>query len=294
MASRNKDTSFQFQLYQLKDDTTFRIRNETGDIQQAHSIDDETSKLLIQADLHTVVHNKNSNSPTTFIIIIFRLIGASSERRFRGVKISIHFQDEKDRSTQDPEVLGLWPQGAFTSNTTEGSREETTGTSASATPEFAGITGGSVAWTREPHSVHQPIDQAYLIGARRIEGRNYGKINAVRVKFFENRSQKARAITELQTAIFLKRRNDDKFLAHIMVDATADFTSAAKRAMGAILRTSPFNDPIVFDPKSPKAMLTNVDLDDVADALADLRRRVLPKMALLTADLTTAEEPTND
>ncbi|TRX96355.1 hypothetical protein FHL15_002627 [Xylaria flabelliformis] len=294
LTSSNEDTSFQFQFSSVKDDTSFRIRNKTGDIQQAHIIDDDTSKLLIQADLHTVVHGKNSNSPITFIIIIFRLIGASSERRFRPVQISIHFQDEKQRSTQDPGVVGLWPQGVFTLNTTEGSREETTGTSASATPEFAGITGGSVAWTRECNSTHQTTDQAYLVGAIRIEGRNYGKMNAIRMKLFERSSQKTGAITELQTAILLNRGNDDRFLAHIVVDATADFTYAAKREMGRMLRTSPFNYPIVFDPESPKAMYTNIDPDDLAEALADLRRRVLPNMALLTADLTTPKEATND
>ncbi|KAI0551774.1 hypothetical protein F4679DRAFT_582233 [Xylaria curta] len=278
MAVENEDTSFEYQLYSVGDDTAFRILNEAREIQRAHIFGDDTSKLLVKADLHTVIHGKNSNSPATLIVLIFRFIGADLERRFRRVQISIRFQDETKRSTHDPEVEII---------------------STSVPSEFASIEGGGAAWVRERCNANQTKDRTYLVGAKRIEGRNYGKKNAIRVNLFENSIRKSGVVTELQTAILLNRRNDDRFLAHVVVDATADFTCAAKRAMGRMLRTSPFNDPIVFDPelsrsKSPKAIITNIDPDDLTTALADLGRGVLPKMVLLTTGLATPTEATGD
>ncbi|KAI1735035.1 hypothetical protein F4680DRAFT_453430 [Xylaria scruposa] len=265
-------------------------------MQRAHILGDDTSKLLVKVDLYTVIHGKNSNVPATLIVLIFRFIGAGLERCFRRVQISIRLQDEMKRSTRDPEVVGLWPQGDYTLNTTENSREETTSTSVS--PEFADIKGGSSAWVRECLNAQQTKDRTYLVGTKRIEGRNYGKRNSIRVNLFENSTQKSGIVTELQTAILLNRRSDDRFLAYVMVDATADFTYAAKRAMGRILQTSIFNDPIVFDPKrsrpSPKATTTIIDPENLATALADLGRRVLPRMAFLTTDLTMPIESTGD
>ncbi|KAJ8124126.1 hypothetical protein ONZ43_g81 [Nemania bipapillata] len=242
-----ENTTFDLELYPVREGTEFRVRDEPGEVERAHIIDEETSGLLVQVDLSTIVHGRNSDRPATLIGIIFHFSGVSSKRRFRQVQISIRFEDEKKRVPYDPEVVKLWPQGDVTLNTAEATIENTKAISGSFTVG-ATCMSGNLGWTQEPYIVHRKKDRTYLFGAKRIEGRNYGKRNTVRLKLFENEAQESGVITELRTAILLNRKSDDRFLAHVMINATADLVHSAKKITKEPFRTSQASDPIMFDP----------------------------------------------
>jgi hypothetical protein len=113
-----------------------------------------------------------------------------------------------------------------------------------------------------------------LKGARRIEKREWGKNNVVRLIAHENETQKSGVASLISTAILLKRKNDDdRFVAHVEVNEKAGKRYAAAKALRKIRGKTPGDDPIVFDPKSPasltlkdksKTELESVDLESLA------------------------------
>ncbi|KAI0112577.1 hypothetical protein GGR51DRAFT_507579 [Nemania sp. FL0031] len=287
MSSSNRDnnTWFQSKFYIEKDDSAFRTQNEPGEIQRAHIIDDDTSQLLVQADLDTVIHGWDSNIQATLIVITFRFLGAGPKERFRRVQALIRFQDKKKRVTRDPEVVGLWPQGDYTLSESEGTAEETTSTGASISPGFGG-SSASLTWVRDRHNTHRKKDRAYLVGVKRIEGRNCGKKNAVRLSIFEDETQESGVVTELRSVILLHRSTDERFLAYITVDATANLKYTVEKIKQRVLRTSPVVDPVVFDPRSSaiNRLKRTVDQNDLASALVGLGKAL--STVHLTADGT--------
>ncbi|KAI1123276.1 hypothetical protein F5Y10DRAFT_252198 [Nemania abortiva] len=292
MASSDEGKSLEFQFHPVKDDSAFRTQNRTGEIQRAHIIDDDISGLLVQADLNTVAHGHNTKGPATLIEIMFRFIGLGSKRRFRRVQISIHFEDEKKRASQDPEVVGLWPDGDYTLSTTEGTAEETRSGALTISPGFSGFggtIGATLNWTKERRTSHATKDRTYIVGTKRIEGRNWGKKNAVRLDHFENETQKSGIITELRTGILLNRSSDDRFLAHVVVDATADWVYSTQQVIQRLLRTSLDNDPVIFDPTT--AAVLNSRVKDIDPRRLDKGFVALSKV-LSTNPLPTPTEAT--
>ncbi|KAI0112581.1 hypothetical protein GGR51DRAFT_507586 [Nemania sp. FL0031] len=234
----------------------------------------------LQADINTILHGRNAGTPATLIVATFRLVDFTPEQHPSRVQISIRFQDKEARPLKDPEVVSIWPEGDFVLSTTEGA-----GTS-------LGLDGvhKTGTWTGLPPGSRSEEGHTYLVGANRLEGRNFGKKNAVRLGLFRNGSQGTGLVTELKTAILLNRRDDTRFSVHIAVNATVDYLSSSKGSTEIEIHGgSPVRYPILFDPKwpsvqSPKA--APVDLDNLDTAFVGLGK------ALSTTDLVIPKEVT--
>ncbi|KAH0537654.1 hypothetical protein FGG08_005567 [Glutinoglossum americanum] len=270
-------SSFNIQFYPEQDGAAFHLKNEPGQLQRPHIIDDLCSGLLLQVDLRDVVHGKLSEngSPGSLIIIHFRFHGADGNRRFRKVQAKIRFADEKKPLFEDPEVLAMWPDGDFTLSETELVIKDTKAAEVGAGGGAAGVKLGFKGnWERQTEK--KQSDRATLIGAKRIEERNFGKKNVVRLSLQENPSQKKGVISEVRTAVLLKRKDDtDRFVAHVEAHAEADVLYAAERRLRKIWAKTLETDPIIFDARLPPTRsdmdnnnLESVDLESQCDILS--------------------------
>lgn len=273
----NDRKSFNIQLYSADDGSAFHVKDEPGELQRPHIIDDLCSGLTLQADMADVIHGKLSpdGNPSTLIIVIFRFLGQGRTRRFREAEIKLRFSDEKKPYVEDPEVYKIAPEGSFTLHQTALKNEWTKVLDGSLSCGITGSTAG-VSGKLEKKTSVELTDCATLTGARRIEGRNFGKKNVVRFNLFENRSQKDGIVSELRAAVLLNCKNDShRFVAHAEMEAVVDMRYKMYNIVRKLAGKSPENDPVVFDANCAPTRtdidrnnLGSVDLDYLSDVVS--------------------------
>ncbi|KAL4881676.1 hypothetical protein BJY04DRAFT_218118 [Aspergillus karnatakaensis] len=234
----------------VQDSAGYHTRNEAGERQRESIIDDLCSGFLLQASLQGTVHGTLTpgGAPATILVIQFYFQGHTARRRFRTAEIKIRFADQERPLYEDPEVVALWPQGDFSFNATEMEVNDSRGVSATVSGGIPGV-GLQLSgnWTRS--TGRKSNHQASLKGARRIEGRDWGKHNVVRITLAENDEQKEGIIPAVSTAILLRRKAADaRFSAHVDVQAQADVRYATAMKIRDLSGNNPVNDPVVFDP----------------------------------------------
>lgn len=104
-----------------------------------------------------------------------------------------------------------------------------------------------------------------MISSTRIIGRDFGSPNAVQWKLIENKSRLDGIPSYLRTAVLLKRKSDDRFLATIQTEVKVSrFSSDLRQTIQKAVRGIQ-DDPVVFDPLArPTGSLSNiVDLRDL-------------------------------
>jgi hypothetical protein len=169
----------------------------------------------------------------------------------------------------------MWPNGDFTLNETKLAVQDTQAAEVSVGGGAAGMQAG-LKWNWQRQTEQKLTERAILIGAKRIEGRNFGKRNAIFLSLQENPSQKEGVVSEVRTAILLGRKNNvDHFAAHVEVQADADALYGVERRFRKICGMTPKTDPIIFDPNMPptrtdidKNNLLSTDLESQCDVLS--------------------------
>ncbi|KAF4624937.1 hypothetical protein G7Y89_g13235 [Cudoniella acicularis] len=254
--------------------------------QEQHStMIDYGARLIVQAELGDVVHgymNENGDA-ATLLVISFRFLSPSRQRRFRQAEIEVQFNDQLGRHDHDPEVVRVAPDGHFQLNPT--TRLEETSVSAGVGIQGGPATGfisvGAQA-TWERRKTLEFTDATSLTGSRHRRGRNYGAMNTMRLVMDENPGQKDGVPSQLRGLVMLKRDAPDApFLMQLRVKTVVD----VRYRIGELLQTWVGSrikaDPVCFDPNREPARglrgsgnvwdLSGLDRNNLADVnLAEL------------------------
>ncbi|KAF4210304.1 hypothetical protein CNMCM6805_009612 [Aspergillus fumigatiaffinis] len=273
---------FTIPLDVVQDSAGYHTKNEPGERQRQNIIDDLCSGFLLQATLQGAVHGTLTpgGDPATLLVMQFYFQGHTAKRRFRTAEIKIIFADQKSPLYADPEVMGLWPQGDFSFNPSEVDVNDSKGGSAAITGGPPGVQLAlSGSWTRNKD--RKGNYRASLKGARRIEGRDWGKQNVVRIILEENGDQKEGIIPSISTAILLKRKAADAcFTAQVEVQAQSDIRYATAMRIRDLSGNSPVNDPVVFDPNCQPTMAvkdaSNLEGEKLESFVTAISTTVLP------------------
>ncbi|KAI0112579.1 hypothetical protein GGR51DRAFT_507582 [Nemania sp. FL0031] len=245
MASEDQSgPSFQFPFLPVKDDAVFAANSEPNEIQRAAVRTDDDFNLLVQVDLSYVAHGRTREGPATLLVIRFRLIGVTLNRRLRNVNFVVGFRYNKNKALQNPIVRRLWPEGYFALNTAKAITIEASTDSTNSTPKTA-------TWAKLSRNAYDVEDRVRLEGYRDFWG------GWVDLSLSDNKTQGSAPVIELRTAMILNRSRfskDESFEASISVGAKADWLTPLQDPKGPIqrfLRTSPVIDTIPFNPKDP-------------------------------------------
>lgn len=248
-----------------QDSAGYHTRNRDGELQRANIIDDLLAGLLLQVELQGVVHGTLSpgGDAATLLVLQFYFQGKTDNRRFRNAEVKVRFADQQQPLEEDPEVLALWPEGDFTFEESGVEVNDSKAVGASLGGGAAGLQMGiNGNLTRNTNTKRS--ERASVNGARRIEGRDWGAKNVVRLVLDENRDQKKGIVSGLSAAILLKRsRPGCRFIAIIDVKAQADLKYATAWRIRDLSGKTPVNDPVVFD-VSCKPTITVKDTSNLA------------------------------
>ncbi|KAK5989097.1 hypothetical protein PT974_10595 [Cladobotryum mycophilum] len=257
------------QLYTIQDESSYHLKNEPGEIQRLNVIDDLCAGLLLQSHLLGVVHGRLSpgGDPATLVIMSFEFQGQDQARRFQHAEIKVRFADEKQPLDADPEVHSLWPEGDFSFSESQATVSQTLGSEVNASGQAVGFLSVGLAgnWARTIEGTR--TDRASLKGARRIEEREWGKKNVVRLVIHENETQKSGIPSRVSAAMLLRRKenSESRFVAYVEVNAKAGKRYQAAKALRKVRGATPLNDPVIFDPASSNSsgILRDIHSDDL-------------------------------
>ncbi|KAB8224049.1 hypothetical protein BDV33DRAFT_200093 [Aspergillus novoparasiticus] len=138
------------------------------------------------------------------------------------------FQDEAKRPGEGPQVVALRPNGDLMLDGMPVDVEKTKG---------ADI-GSNLA-----------ISITHLFHTFGHERLGLGEYNAVRLSINKNATFKGGVVTDLRTAVLVKRNNEtDRFLCFVDIKAKADFAYNMVHVIRDLSGNSSANDPISFKP----------------------------------------------
>jgi len=197
----------------------------------------------------------------------FQFMGSTAEgRRFRKVDLQVSFARDGQPigSDSDPVVCQISPFGTFAKDGT--SKEVETKTFGTATagltpgllPATFGISGGF-----EKRTVVDRKKHTRLHGARWIEGREWGPQNAARWMVSENENQEDGIPSKIRTAILVKPRSEDGFLAKVTIKAVVGLLYSLRKLFGEEVV-----DPVLFGAESERVNLGSIPDGVVADNLS--------------------------
>lgn len=286
MSEPTQPSDFAISLLRTGDEgSAFRVQNSPGELQRRHIID-RGSEFTLQGDLIKVVHGRYSpgGDPATLIVTEFRFLSCDNTRRFREATIELLFADSVESEpdgSRDPEVVKIAPIGRNSMNPTQ--EEWTSKRTASASGEAGsgsiGRLGGSVSW--EISKVFGKEYRASVNGAVRIEGRNQGTKNQARWSLLENASRADGIPSLLRSAILLRRKSDDQFVATIKIKAKVDTLHSLQSTLQNLLGKTPKDDPVFFDPESEPVGDIPIDMD-----IEDLSSYDLTKLSVVESSTT--------
>jgi hypothetical protein len=188
----------------------------------------------------------------------FHLLSLQRHRRLTFVNISIHFADAQGRTDSDPGVCSFAPEGRFMAQIAV--HNETRVVKGGWLLRFLGVLrffvlpdvlGPDFPWERKV-TVEREFG-IMLNGAARIQDRNFGATNAVTWSISENALRKEGLSLVFETAVLLKRVNDDPFLAKIQVDTETSIDLTILRMIETFFRrgSGTTDNLIPFNPGAP-------------------------------------------
>jgi len=207
------------QFVPVRDDTKFHY---SGGEEDRVIVDDFCAGLLLQIEVTDVVNGQLTPEGdfATLVLITNRFLGFTSQRRFREVELIITFHDAKKNSFYDPEVVKHWPDGEYTYRESSVQVEDTKAVSATAAAGYAGA-NASITTNWERKTSTNQVGRARMTGAA-WKGQNSMTRNAVRVFIQENASQKDGIVSEVQLAVLLRQKGQDRELsAQVQITAEA-------------------------------------------------------------------------
>ncbi|KAG9233404.1 hypothetical protein BJ875DRAFT_512223 [Amylocarpus encephaloides] len=238
----------------------------------AGPIIDRGKRLIVQAELGDVIHGSSTpeGEPATLLILDFRFLSASHERRFRAVEIELEFWNTKVDG--DPVLVKIAPAGVFHLNPTARLEESiiTMGAGLGLSGGGAFVTIGANAhasWSR--YSATQLTDATSLAGSLHRRGRNWGKPNTARLVMNENPAQKDGVPTQLRAAMLLERAEpDEPFEMRVHVKASVDMRYQSTQLLKQWAGRDITKDSVLFDPSARaglgQASVTAIDRASLA------------------------------
>jgi hypothetical protein len=216
-----------------------------------------------------VVHGTlSTGDPASLIVTEFRFESGDAARRFKSATIEYVFLSKDETSDElRPEIYEIAPSGAWSIDPLD-----TPDTSASTTvasvesPPSPGLPPPRVARRASFNSIvtinhapqfrwnlHQTQDgreDAALIGLTQVR-EDYGGKNIATWVLRENRSTMSGIPNVLQTAVLLKRRNDDEFIATVNIQAEVDLKYSMSTTLKNVAGVVPRNNAISFKVNEP-------------------------------------------
>ena len=250
--SASEPPSFDIYLYRTGDEGShFRTQNDPSSPWQRVNYVERKGAVDIRCSCLDIVHGDFSPSSdlfATLLVLQFRFDTRKTGRRFQSVNIELEFQRMRPEE-KAPEVSAIWPNGRLSLMPTTQHEEKTKNLNlqlGGAAP-VGGLTAtGTLGWQK---SVSRDMcDRATVTGSIDLKGRNFGPPNSVSWTLLENGSVHTGVPEVLQTAVLLKRADENPFQCVVKIDAKVDFMSTLQRVFGG-KGTVPRDDPVWFDPK---------------------------------------------
>jgi hypothetical protein len=193
-------------------------------------------------ELHSVLDPTNRDN-ASLLVFQFNLLSLERHRRLTSAAITIRFADAQGRGKFDPEVVSWAPNGVFSVQETV--HHEVV--------QRVGSLGAPI-WEDMRDKTMYGHYGARLSAYPRIEGRNYGKRNAVVWSIIEDDVQKRGISYSFEAAVLLKRANNDNFLAEIHLDTqTASGSTILSTIESFFRRDSGVADNLI--PLNPGALV---------------------------------------
>ena len=237
------------QLFMVSSDADYHTLNESDEINRSNVTDEANSGFSVMVDLEKAIHGEGQNL-NSFIGLHFSFRGASDQRRFKSVTITIRFEDEEKPLQDDPEVIKIWPDTEYIWN---GMNKEIEDTRSIEGGLQGGISGGggsfSGKWQRQEKFVRNT--PARLSGERTLLKRKAGSHkNAIFIRMSENTQERSGVFRELRAGILVarKREGNHRFKSYITIKAVADMRFDVVKGLKKLVGKDHVTDPIVFEP----------------------------------------------
>jgi hypothetical protein len=202
-------------------------------------------------------------APATLAIIEFWFIATKRSRRFLSATIDMQFADAEKRVGFDPEVLEIAPRGHFTLHPTK-KQVELTRSAQTGIQGGGGPATANLGFACDLKESTEKQDQTTVSGVIRLEGRSWGRKNAVRWVLMENATQKTGIPTHLRAPILLKREDGGLFNANVKIEVEADMKASLESKVQRLFGKVEKDDPVDFDPSAPPTS-NACDLTDLAN-----------------------------
>ena len=244
--------SFDIPLYRTGDEGShFRTQNDPSNPWQRANWIERKSAADIRCSCLDIVHGNFSPSSdhfATLLVLQFRFDARKRARRFQSVNIELEFKRMRLGET-GPEVFATWPNGRMSLMPTTQHEDKTKNLNlqlGGAAP-VGGLTAtGTVGWERSIS--RDTSDQTTVTGSIDLKGRNYGPSNCASWTLLENNSTHTGVPEMIQTAVLLKRTDEDPFQCVAKIEAKVDIMSTLERVCGGKGKV-PKDDPVLFDPR---------------------------------------------
>lgn len=235
-----------YSLFPQGDKAGFHTQNDPNDIYQRETIIERKGRIHVRCEHIDVAHGYYSNdddTPCTLIIIMFRFDPSGAARRIKEAHIKIRFSAIEKGAT-DPEVVKIYPEGSFLVEPTTQHETTVKGGGLNLGSAFAGVEAG--AELKFEGTVEKDTwDATRVRGSRDIDGRNWGPKNSVSWDLWENGTAKTGVVSTMQSCIFLKRQNLNKFRATVTITVGADSLTQ----IGSLFRSNPKDDDVFYNPE---------------------------------------------
>lgn len=235
---------------------SFRTQNDPSAPLQRSNIVERKGAIDIRCTARDVVHGylEDGTGPATLIVHDFQFDPRKVARRIRSVDIEFFYYSTD--GTQ-PEVLNVAPNGRMTLVETSQTETKTSSTDLSAGADsFGAQIGVGHKWEK---TVNREItDATRIIGSMDLKKRNYGKPNTASWTLLENASAETGVPAHLRVAILL-RHEETEFQCQYQIKSRVDLVSK----MGALFRSIPKDDPILYDPSLPPTNALQYDVQNL-------------------------------
>ncbi|KAH7265673.1 uncharacterized protein BKA55DRAFT_502500, partial [Fusarium redolens] len=246
-----------------------RTRNDPAAPFQRSTITERQGITQVQCFSREIIHGSlsaNGNN-ATLLVYDLHLDTTKKSRRIREAQVKFEFRSSSTGSSA-PQVVNIAPYRSVSLLSISAEESKTLG---------YGLSAGASQFTSVESSVkfEKTVNQTKNDSARVAGGflcNDYGKQVGAQWILFENELVASGTPKFMRFAILLDRENDeDNFECKVTIDASGDW----KAVLGGLVRSTPRDDPILFDPTFPPTNklrkgydienLGSVDLDELVE-----------------------------
>ncbi|KAK0727788.1 hypothetical protein B0T26DRAFT_637089 [Lasiosphaeria miniovina] len=266
----------------------FHTRNDPSNpFQRDNIIDRNKGHIIIQSEHVDVAHgfmSEDSDDACSLVVVAFRFDPNGVARRIKEAQIVITFA-ALERGKEDPEVVGMEPNGTLFIEPTVQHETNTVGGAIKASGAGAEIK------LLGSHTVERDTtDSARVRGSIDLRNRKWGGKNSVSWSLLENATAKSGVVTRLQAAILLKRRDTAHFKATVTVRVVADTWTA----LGSVFKAGSMNsgsddDDVWYNPDRKPPSTDRLQKYDV-DNLGHVDLKLLSDVAFRTLRVGSIRE----